>query len=223
MSTDDRGSLFLSHPVVSVCDFGTLVAESRVWNGANRSVSLLCLASTRPEERTVWGFWGSPESGCHWELSAGHKPEYRMIFGLFRCTVFRLRAHLAALCCLIPFFLLATACCRSAWECFTSLKCPELLLYTPKYISGLSVHLNIHLAERGSPQTWTWTLQRCRKRPPVWWSCCPLQSKRPPWRTPPWPGSAGTPETGWQGGCSPRSSGTGGGWISTQWNHLGLH
>lgn len=96
------GPLFLSHPVVSVCDFGTLVAESRVWNGADRSVSLLCLASTRPEERTVWGFWGSPVSGCHWELSAGHKPEYCKIFGWFRCIVFRLRAHLAGLCCLTP-------------------------------------------------------------------------------------------------------------------------
>lgn len=189
------------------------------------SVSLLCLASTRPEERTVWGFWGSPESGCHWELSAGHKPEYCMIFGLFRCIVFRFRARLASLCCLIPFF-----CCYSLLplcvRVFYEFKRAELLLYTPKYISSLSVHLNIHLTERGSPQTWTWTLQKCQKKPPVWWTCRPLRSKRPPWRTPPWPGSAGTPETGWQGGCSPRSSGTGGGvdlyTVKPGWSSLNI-
>lgn len=57
-----------------------------------------------------------------------------------------------------------------------------------------------------SPQTWIWTLQRCRRRPLFWWTCCPLRSRRPPWRTPPSFGSAGTPETGLQGGCSPESS-----------------
>lgn len=69
VSIDDAASV----PVglsVSVCDFGTLVVEGRVKNGADRSVSLILhppafLASTRSEGKTVSGFWGFLESGSH--------------------------------------------------------------------------------------------------------------------------------------------------------------
>lgn len=57
-----------------------------------------------------------------------------------------------------------------------------------------------------APQIWTQSLQRCRRRILCSRTCCPLRSRTPPWRTPPWCGSAETPVTGWQGGCSPGNS-----------------
>lgn len=53
-----------------MCDLGTLVMESRVKTepaglfGLARHLPAF-LASTRPKGKTVWGFWGFPESGSH--------------------------------------------------------------------------------------------------------------------------------------------------------------
>lgn len=111
---------------------------------------------------------------------------------------------------------IAAGCCQSVWEhqlklvwrfeSVTPAACSEIwaahlqeqiIIYPSTSTEQYSI---------SSPQTWTWTLQRCRRRPLFWLTCCPLRNRRPPWRTPPSFGSAGTPETGLQGGCSPKSS-----------------
>ena len=65
LAIDDAVSLPLSvGSSVSVCDLGTLVVASRVKvEPAGLSVLARHLASTRPEGKTVWGFWGCLESG----------------------------------------------------------------------------------------------------------------------------------------------------------------
>ena len=40
-------------------------------------------ASTRPEGKTVWGFWGFLESGSHWALSARQNPQSHVIYTYF--------------------------------------------------------------------------------------------------------------------------------------------
>lgn len=67
-------------------------------NGADRPVGLArlapaFLASTRPEGKTVWGFWGFLESGSHWELSARQNPWSHLIYTYFT-TLFSNSEHI---------------------------------------------------------------------------------------------------------------------------------
>lgn len=68
-----------------------------------------------------------------------------------------------------------------------------------------------------SPQTWRWTRRRWRRRLPWRWSCCLLQSRMPPWRTPPWPSAAVSPVTAPLGGCSLRNPATPGSRVKLGW------
>lgn len=139
---------------------------------------------------------------------------------VFYRVIFRFRAHLvipqtAALCALITSQLQAAL---NLWEHSWILNCfwgfesvkPAVdiknMRCLPSGISQIYPSWFYPCSWRSSPQTWRWTLQRCRRRPLFWWTCRLLQSRRPPWRTPPLLGSAGTPGTGLQGGCSPKSS-----------------